>query len=67
MGRVIFAGPAAAVSATAPADEKISMTPAVELSYLKPEEQRNFLEAMDYAQAAPSVASCSQVRSLRLP
>ena len=30
-------------------EKKISMTPAVELSYLKPEEQRNFLEAMDYA------------------
>jgi len=29
-------------------EKKISMTPAVELSYLKPEEQRNFLEAMDY-------------------
>ena len=27
-------------------EKKISMTPAVELSYLKPEEQRNFLEAM---------------------
>ena len=34
-------------------EKKISMTPAVELSYLTPEEQRSFLEAMDYAQAAP--------------
>ena len=39
-------------------EKKISMTPAVELSYLKPEEQRNFLEAMDYAQAAPSLSCC---------
>ena len=33
-------------------EKKIAFNPAVELSYLKPEEQRNFLEAMDYAQAA---------------
>lgn len=30
-------------------EKKIAFNPAVELSYLKPEEQRNFLEAMDYA------------------
>ena len=30
-------------------EKKIAFNPAVELSYLKPEEQRNVLEAMDYA------------------
>ena len=30
-------------------EKKIAFNPAVELSYLKPEEQREFLEAMDYA------------------
>ena len=43
-------------------EKKISMTPAVELSYLKPEEQRNFLEAMDYAQAAPSVSQAQRMK-----
>ena len=43
-------------------EKKISMTPAVELSYLKPEEQRNFLEAMNYAQAAPSVSQAQRMK-----
>ena len=43
-------------------EKKISMTPAVELSYLKPEEQRNFLEAMDYAQAAPSLSQAQRMK-----
>ena len=43
-------------------EKKISMTPAVELSYLKPEEQRNFLEAMDYAQASPSVSQAQRMK-----
>ena len=43
-------------------EKKISMTPAVELSYLKPEEQRNFLEAMDYAQAAPSLSQVQRMK-----
>ena len=33
--------------------KQISFNPGVELSYLKPEEQETFLEAMDEAQAAP--------------
>jgi len=45
-------------------EKKISMTPAVELSYLKPEEQRNFLEAMDYAQAAPSLSQAQRMKKL---
>ncbi len=43
-------------------ERKISMTPAVELSYLKPEEQRSFLEAMDYAQAAPSLSQAQRMK-----
>ena len=45
-------------------EKKIAMTPAVELSYLKPEEQREFLEAMDYAQAAPSLSQAQRIKKL---
>lgn len=37
-------------------DELISFNPAVEASYLKEEEQKQLLEAMDYAQAVPSLS-----------
>ena len=43
-------------------EKKISMTPAVELSYLRPEEQRSFLAAMDYAQAAPSLSQAQHMK-----
>lgn len=43
-------------------EKKIAFNPAVELSYLKPEEQRNFLEAMDYAQAAPSLSQAQRMK-----
>ena len=36
--------------------KKISFNPAVELSYLRPEEQQNLIEAMDFTQAAPSLS-----------
>ncbi len=42
--------------------KQIAFNPAVELSYLKPEEQRNFLEAMDYAQAAPSLSQAQRMK-----
>lgn len=45
-------------------EKKIAFNPAVELSYLKPEEQRNFLEAMDYAQAAPSLSQAQRLKKL---
>ncbi len=46
-------------------DEKqISFNPAVELSYLKPEEQKDFLEAMDYAQAAPSLSQAQRMKKM---
>ena len=45
-------------------EKKIAFNPAVELSYLKPEEQREFLEAMDYAQATPSVSQATRIKKL---
>ncbi len=45
-------------------EKKISFNPAVELSYLKPQEQRDFLEAMDYAQAAPSLSQAQRMKKL---
>ena len=45
-------------------EKKIAFNPAVELSSLKPEEQREFLEAMDYAQAAPSLSQAQRLKKL---
>ena len=45
-------------------EKKIAFNPAVELSYLKPEEQREFLEAMDYAQAAPSLSQAQRLKKM---
>jgi len=45
-------------------EKKIAFNPAVELSYLKPEEQQEFLEAMDYAQAAPSLSQAQRLKKL---
>ena len=44
--------------------KKISFNPAVELSYLKPEEQEMFLEAMDYCQTAPSLSQAQRMKKL---
>ena len=44
--------------------KQISFNPAVELSYLKPEEQEKFLEAMDEAQAAPSLSQAQRLKKL---
>lgn len=44
--------------------KQIAFNPAVELSYLKPEEQREFLDAMDYAQAAPSLSQAQRIKKL---
>ena len=43
---------------------KISFTPAVELSYLSPEDQETFLKAMDYAQTAPSLSQAQRIRKM---
>ena len=45
-------------------EKKIAFNPAVELSYLKLEEQREFLDAMDYAQAAPSLSQAQRLKKL---
>ena len=43
-------------------EKKIAFNPAVELSYLKKEEQELFLEAMEYAQSAPSLAQAQRLK-----
>lgn len=42
--------------------KQIAFSPAVELSYLKPEEQKQLLEAMDYAQATPSLSQALRLK-----
>lgn len=43
---------------------QIKFNPAVELSYLAHEEQKDFLSAMDYAQAAPSLSQAQRIKKL---
>ena len=45
-------------------EKKIAFNPAVELSYLNPSEQKEFLEAMDYAQASPSLSQAQRLKKL---
>lgn len=45
-------------------EKKIAFNPAVELSYLKPSEQKEFLVAMDYAQASPSLSQAQRLKKL---
>ena len=45
-------------------EKKIAFNPAVELSYLKPSEQKEFLEAMDYAHASPSLSQAQRLKKL---
>ena len=45
-------------------EKKISFNPAVELSYLDESQQRNFLEAMDGTQNAPSVSQAQQLKKI---
>lgn len=44
--------------------KEVAMNPAVELSYLKKNEQRMFLEAMDYSQATPSLSQAQRLKKL---
>ena len=44
--------------------KKISFNPAVELSYLDENQQRDFLEAMDGTQNAPSVSQAQQLKKM---
>lgn len=43
---------------------QIKFNPAVELSYLAHEEQKDFLSAIDYAQAAPSLSQAQRIKKL---
>ena len=45
-------------------EKKISFNPAVELSYLDENQQRDFLEAMDGTQNAPSVSQAQQLKKM---
>ena len=45
-------------------EKKISFNPAVELSYLDESQQRDFLEAMDGTQNAPSVSQAQQLKKI---
>ena len=44
--------------------KRIAFNPAVELSYLKPKEQKNLLEAIDFTQATPSVSQAMRLKKL---
>lgn len=45
-------------------DKKIAMTPAVEISYLKPDEQTMLLTAIDSEQATPSLSQAQRMKKL---
>ena len=45
-------------------DDIISFSPAVKISALKEEEQKELLEAMDYAQAIPSLSQVQRIKQL---
>ena len=44
--------------------KQISFNPAVELSYLTPEEQQHIIEAMDFTQAVPSLSQAQRLKKL---
>ena len=45
-------------------DKKIAMTPAVELSYLKPREQALLVETIESEQATPSLSQAQRMKKL---
>ena len=45
-------------------EKKISFNPAVELSYLDESQQRDFLEAMEDTQNAPSLSQAQQLKKM---
>ena len=45
-------------------EKKIAFNPAVELSYLKPQEQKEFLSAMEYAQTTPSLSQAQRLKKM---
>ena len=44
--------------------KKIAFSPAVELSFLTPEEQTNLLDAMEYGQSTPSLSQAQRLKKL---
>lgn len=47
-------------------DKMMGFNPAVELSYLNPEQQKDLLSAIDYAQAIPSLSQAQRIKKLAL-
>lgn len=45
-------------------EKKIAFNPAVELSFLTPEEQTNLLDAMEYGQSTPSLSQAQRLKKL---
>ena len=45
-------------------EKKIAFTPAVELSYLQPEEQKQLLQAIDSEQATPSLSQAQRLKKM---
>lgn len=45
-------------------DDQLSISAAVEIAFLKEEEQKWFLEAMDYAQATPLLSQAQRIKKL---
>ena len=45
-------------------EKKIAMTPAVEISYLKPDEQRMLLDTIESEQATPSLSQAQRMKKL---
>lgn len=45
-------------------DDQLSISAAVEIAFLKEEEQKWFLEAMDYSQATPSLSQAQRIKKL---
>jgi ParB family chromosome partitioning protein len=45
-------------------DKKLAFNPAVEISFLKPEQQKDVIEAMDYAQCTPSLSQAQRIKKL---
>jgi ParB family chromosome partitioning protein len=43
-------------------EKKIALSPAYELSFLKPEEQAQLVETMDYEQATPSLSQAQRLK-----
>ena len=46
-------------------EKKIAMNPAVELSYLKPDEQKQLLEAIDLEQSTPSLSQAQRMKKIQ--